>query len=82
MRERASLTLVTLLLLAAIVVTAATYLVSAPVEASEAGVPLVSVVATACGEPLPDGAPAAGGHVQVVGDGTRTGAGCPDGPAR
>ena len=37
MRERASLTLVTLLLLASIVVTAATYLVPAPVEASEAG---------------------------------------------
>ena len=75
MRERASLTLVTLLLLAAIVVTAATYLVPAPVEASEAGTPLVSVVATACGDPLPDGA-------EVVGDGARTGAGCPDGPAR
>jgi hypothetical protein len=75
MRERASLTLAAVLLLAAIVVTAATYLVPTPVQASEAGAPLVSVVTAACGDRLPDG-------VQLAGDGDRTGAACPDGPAR
>jgi hypothetical protein len=75
MRERASLTLVALLLLAAIVVTVGAYAVPTPVWAGPASAPVVPVLTTACGTPLPDGA-------QVVGYGEQSAVlVCPDDPA-